>query len=143
MQEYGDRVIFVFRNFPLVQIHQNAMISAQAAEAAGLQGKYWEMHDLLYEKQTEWSNAAVDKVVAQHFQGYAQSLGLDVQKFLADIEGDAVKQKIEKDISAANAAEVDHTPTFFINLAQIPNPQNYAQFTAAIDAALASTTASQ
>ncbi len=141
LQQYGDRVEFAFRNFPLYQIHPDAMISAQAAEAAGLQGKYWEMHDLLYQKQNEWTAASPDTVVSKYFDGYAQSLGLNVARFDADIQSAAVKQKVQDDLGTGNAAQVDHTPTFFINLTQIPNPTSYAAFTQAIDAALASSTA--
>jgi protein-disulfide isomerase len=140
MAKYGDRVLFVFRNFPLYQIHQDAMIAAQAAEAAGLQGKYWEMHDLLYQKQVEWSTASTDTVVVKYFDGYAVSIGLSVAKFDADINSPLVKSKVQHDIDTGNAAQIDHTPTFFINLTQIPNPSNAAQFQADIDAALASST---
>ena len=137
---YGDRVVFIFRNFPLHQVHQNAEAGAQAAEAAGLQGKYWEMHDLLYQKQAEWSKASAGSVVAKYFDEYAQSLGLDVKKFDADIQSDAVNNKIQKDLASAGAAEVDHTPTFFINLTQIQNPNGYDAFKSLLDAALASST---
>src|SRR5689334_1309351 len=113
-KEYATNVLFVFRNFPLFQIHQNAMISAQAAEAAGLQGKYWEMHDLLYAKQNDWAETATNAVVSKYFDAYAQSLGLDVAKFNADIDSAAVKQAVQDDIQAGNAAQVDHTPTFFV-----------------------------
>lgn len=133
-------VQFVFRNFPLFQIHPNAMIAAQAAEAAGLQGKYWEMHDLLYAKQNDWVDTANSSVVADKFDGYVQSLGLNVQKFNTDIQSSAVKDKVQKDLASGNAASVDHTPTFFINLTQIPNPNSYDEFKADIDAALASST---
>lgn len=141
--QYGDRVLFAFRNFPLYQIHQDAMISAQAAEAAGLQGKYWEMHDMLYKTQNEWSLTSSGAVVAKYFDGYAKTIGLDVAKFDIDINSDTVKNKIQHDIDTANAAKVDHTPTFFINLTQIPNPTSYADFTATIDAAIASSTVTQ
>ena len=143
-KDYGTRVLFSFRNFPLFQIHPFAMIAAQAAEAAGLQGKYWEMHDLLYQKQTEWTaNTSLSPadVVSKYFDGYVQSLGLNVAKFDTDINSAAVTAKVQKDLASGNAAKVDHTPTFFINLTQIPNPQSYDQFKAAIDAALASSTA--
>jgi protein-disulfide isomerase len=139
-KQYGSSVEFVFRNFPLFQIHQDAMIAAQAAEAAGVQGKYWEMHDLLYQKQSEWSAEPAATVVAKYFNGYAQTLGLDVTKFDADINSTAVKNKIQHDIDTGNAAQIDHTPTFFINLAQIQNPNNLAEFQADIEAALASST---
>lgn len=143
LKNYGDKVEFAFRNFPLYQIHPFAMISAQAAEAAALQGKYWEMHDLLYQKQDEWVTATADTVVSKYFDGYAQSLGMNVAKFDADINSDAVKQKVQQDLASGNAAQIDHTPTFFINLTQIPNPASYGQFAAALDAALASTTAAR
>jgi len=141
-RQYGSRVAFVFRNFPLVQVHQDAQIGAQAAEAAALQGKYWEMHDLLYQKQATWSAEPAASVVAKYFDGYAKSLGLDVAKFDADINSDAVKGKIQTDVASANAAQVDHTPTFFIDLKQIPNPQSTEEFTKAIDAALGATATS-
>lgn len=140
-QQYGDRVRFVFRNFPLYQIHPFAMIAAQAAEAAGLQGKFWEMHDLLYKNQNDWSgntNLSSAQVVSQYFDAYAQQLGLNVTQFDADINSSTVKNKVQHDIDLGNAAQVDHTPTFFINLVQIPNPSSLAGFQAAIDAALAS-----
>ena len=143
---YKDKILFVFRNYPLYQIHPHAMISAQAAEAANLQGKYWEMHDLLYTKQTDWAsnaNAAVpdSTILSKYFDGYAQSLGLDMAKFNNDINSSAVKTVVQNDLALGNAAKVDHTPTFFINLTQIVNPTSAADFQKDIDAALASTTA--
>jgi len=140
-KSYGDRVLFAFRNFPLFQIHQDAMIGAQAAEAAGLQGKYWEMHDLLYAKQSVWSAEPASTVVSKYFDSYAKSLGIDVSKFDTDINSSTVTNKVQKDLASGNAAQVDHTPTFFINLKQIPNPSGLPQFQADIDAALASSTA--
>lgn len=140
---YSAKVLFVFRNFPLYQIHQDAMVGSQAAEAAGLQGKYWEMHDLLYAKQGEWSLASADTVVAKYFDGYATGLGLDVTKFDTDLNSDAMKARVQKDLDSGNAAQIDHTPTFFINLTQIPNPTSYANFKSVLDAALASSSATQ
>jgi protein-disulfide isomerase len=140
-QDYAGKILFVFRNFPLYQIHPNAQIAAQAAEAAALQGRYWEMHDLLYEKQNDWVNVASGSVVSDRFNGYAKSLGLDVAKFDADLNSAAVKDKVQADITMGNQASVDHTPTFFVNLTQIPNPQSYDAFRQVIDAALASSTA--
>lgn len=140
--DYGGRVAFVFRNFPLYTIHPDAGISAQAAEAAGLQGKFWEMHDLLYSKQNEWMTTASGDVVNKYFNGYATSLGLNVRTFDQDINVSSVTGKIATDVASGNAASVDHTPTFFVNLKQIPNPSNYAGFKAVLDAALASSTAS-
>ncbi|MGC9968793.1 MAG: thioredoxin domain-containing protein [Minisyncoccia bacterium] len=139
---YGDRVLFAFRNFPLYSIHPNAGISSQAAEAAGLQGKFWEMHDLLYQKQNEWAGAASSSVVNQYFDKYASSLGLDVNKFNQNINANPVVSKVQADVAGGNAAQIDHTPTFFVNLKQIPNPTSYNDFKAVLDGALASSTGS-
>lgn len=140
---YSGKVLFVFRNFPLTQIHQDAMPAAEAAEAAALQGKFWEMHDLLYKDQATWSDTPADQVFVKYYNGYAQSLGLNMTKFTADVSSSAVSSRIQTDVSAANSASVDHTPTFFVNLKQIPNPTSYQQFAAVIDAALAASSTAQ
>lgn len=136
--DYGDRVLFVFRNFPLYQVHADAGIAAQAAEAAGLQGKYWEMNNLLYEKQNEWSVVTPDAVVKKYFDGYAASLGLNVSTFDRDITSVRVMGKIQTDAAGATSAQVDHTPTFFVNLKQVQNPTSYDDFKSILDKALAS-----
>jgi protein-disulfide isomerase len=110
-QEYQGKLTLVFRNFPL-PMHQNAMIGAEAAEAAGAQGKYWEMHDKLYETQNIWgeSTAPLDL-----FTGYAQELGLDVNKFKQDVSSNAYQSRIDKDKSDGEALNVNATPTIYIN----------------------------
>ncbi len=134
---YKDKsVIFAFRNFPLYQVHKNAEISAKASEAAGLQGKYWEMHDKLYKDQISWGDAPQKKAMEQ-FDDYAKSLNLDLDKLHKDMESASVKNKIEKDVKSASDAFVDHTPTFFINLKQIKNPTSLDEFKKIIDDALA------
>lgn len=135
----GSHIYFVFRNFPLPQ-HPDAPIAAQAAEAAGAQGRYWGMHDLLYTNQNTWSLAAPSDTVTQYFNGYASTLGLNVAKFDQDIYSNNVAAKIANDVAGGNAAAIDHTPTFFVNLKQIPNPTSYDDFKATIDAAIASST---
>lgn len=110
LKDKGDKVYFVFKNYPLVQVHPNAVPSARAAEAAGKQGKYWQMHDILYEKQTEWS-ALADPT--QKFEGYAKSLGLNLDQFKKDM-GEAIGV-INRDAALAKKAGVNSTPTFFIN----------------------------
>lgn len=139
---YGNRVVFAFREFPLYSIHPNGGISAQAAEAAGLQGKFWEMNALLYQKQSEWTPTVPTMVVSQYFNTYATSLGLNVAKFDADIGSSKVTNKIQTDVTGGNAAQIDHTPTFFVNLKQITNPASYDEFKAVLDAALAPSTGS-
>lgn len=145
---FSSTVLFVFRNFPLYTIHPFAGIGAQAAEAAGLEGgatKYWAMHDLLYTDQAQWTGnttLAPAQVISQYFDGYAQSIGLNVNTFNNDMNATSVMEKIQDDVNSGNAAQVDHTPTFFINLAQIPNPTSFADFEASLNAAIASSTAS-
>lgn len=136
--DYGDRVLFVFRNFPLYTIHPNAGIGSQAAEAASLQGKYWEMYDLLYTKQNEWSSEATNRVAESRFEGYAASLGMDVEKFRKDINSDQVLKKIQRDVDGGNDIGVGKTPTFYLNLKQIQSPASEAEFRSILDAALAS-----
>ncbi|HEX4104578.1 MAG TPA: thioredoxin domain-containing protein [Candidatus Paceibacterota bacterium] len=137
LANYGSQVDFVFRNFPLYTIHPDAGIAAQAAEAAGLQGQYWPMHDLLYEDQNNWVNDSPSSVVKDYFDSYAQSLGLNVSQFDSDINSSKVTNKIQADVNSGTAAQIDHTPTFFINLTQIPNPTSYNDFASTLDQALA------
>lgn len=143
---YSSTVLFVFRNFPLTSIHPFAQIGAQAAEAAGMEGgtaAYWKMHDLLYTDQTQWTgdtSLTPADVVSKYFDGYAQSIGLNVDTFNTDVSSTQVLNKIQNDINSGNTAQIDHTPTFFINLQQIPNPNSYNDFQTAIENALASST---
>ena len=88
------------------------------------------------------TTVAPAQVVTNYFNGYAQSIGLDAAKFDADMNATSVMAKIQNDVNTGNAAQIDHTPTFFINLAQIPNPTSTAAFQAALSAAVAATTPS-
>ncbi|MFZ1301215.1 MAG: thioredoxin domain-containing protein [Candidatus Microsaccharimonas sp.] len=114
MEEYGDRVALVFRNFPLTSIHPNARAAAAAAEAAGLQGKYWEMHHALYENQDTWSTLDTSKRT-DAFVAFASQLGIDTAKFTEDLSNADVNKKISFDISLGKEKSVAATPTFFIN----------------------------
>jgi protein-disulfide isomerase len=105
------QVSFVFRHFPLSQ-HPLAPLAAEAAEAAGEQGKYWEMHNALYERQTEWSVSADPLKV---FESYAQTIGLDVAKFTAAINSNKFAGKIQQGLADGNNLGVNATPTFYIN----------------------------
>ncbi|HKX72429.1 MAG TPA: thioredoxin domain-containing protein [Candidatus Saccharimonadales bacterium] len=113
-EQYKDKVTFIFRNFPLTNIHPNALAASTAAEAASLQGKFWEMHDKLYETQDDWKSVAVDKREAV-FAGYASEVGMDAEKFKADLKSADVAAKIARDRAAGNKAGVASTPTFFLN----------------------------
>lgn len=113
-EKYKDQVAFVFRNFPLTQIHPNALVAASAAEAAGLQGKYWEMHNMLFENQDSWKNASVNDRVAV-FTKYAKTLELDTDKFKTDIASENVSKKIGFDLSVGKKINVSSTPTFYLD----------------------------
>jgi len=104
---YGNQIRFVFRNLPLTDIHTYAKIAALAAEAAGQQNKYWEMHDLIYEHQQELNNELVYQL--------ADQLGLNAQQFEADLHNRALLQKLKDDTQSAEDSEVPGTPTFFVN----------------------------
>jgi protein-disulfide isomerase len=110
--EFGDRLRVIFRQLPLLPMHQHAMLAAQASEAAGLQGKFWEMHDKLYENQKTWSEA---KDLVPIFVDYARQIGLDTDKFMKDLSGETVAQRIFQDGKRAHALNIQSTPTFFVN----------------------------
>lgn len=114
IDEYGDDITFIFRNFPLTSMHPNARAAAAVAEAAGLQGKYWEMHDKLYTGQNDWSTLDATKRT-ELFTTYAKDLKLDIDTFTADLTKKSVAQKINFDIAVGKAANVSATPTFFLN----------------------------
>jgi len=124
-KDFKDTLSFGYRHFPLVQIHQNALPSSKASEAAGLQGKFWEMHDILYEKQTEWSTASNSKEI---FIGYAKNLGLDTVRFEKDMENADIAKKIEEDYRGGIRLDVSATPTFFLNGKKIKNPAGMEEF---------------
>jgi protein-disulfide isomerase len=129
-----DTLKMVFRQFPLTQIHRNALIAAEASEAAGLQGKFWEMHDILYDKQEEWSESlnARDYILT-----YATTLGLDTKKFSTDINSKEIEDKILSEIKEGTRLEVPGTPTFFLNGKKL-EVNDLASFDKAVkDAALA------
>lgn len=110
---YKDTVAFVFRHFPLTTIHPNALATATVAEAAGQQGKFWEMHDLLFEQRDAWVNLSAEQR-GSAFTGYAQQLGLNMDTFTTDQSGKIVAEKIERDRALGGKVGVDSTPSFFV-----------------------------
>ncbi len=110
-EEYGDKLRVIFHHYPLI-VHQHARDAAQAAEAAGLQGHFWEMHDLLYREQAVWTKTPG---VRELFNSYAGLIGLDLERFKRDIDGSQVKARIEADQNEAKKVGVTATPTVFIN----------------------------
>ena len=132
-QAYGDKVRFVYRNFPIPG-HVNGPAAAYAAGAAGNQEKFFEMAGLLFTNQTAW--AAMDSnTLATTLDSYAQSLGLNMDKFNADEASDAVKAKVDKDAQSGVKAGVDATPTLFLNGVQI-QPATYDELKGELDKAL-------
>lgn len=132
-ETFPDQLRIVYRHFPLTQIHRNALPSARAAEAAGAQGKFWEMHDLLFEKQGLWSNEGrVDEI----FLDYAKSLGLDEAKFKGDYDSSMVRDRIQAHLAGANAIGLNSTPSFLLNGKKLQNPRTLADFKAVIEAAI-------
>lgn len=123
--ELGDQFAFIYRHFPLPQ-HKNAEIAAQSSEAAAKQGKFWEMHDKIFENQSGWSDLSL-KDAEKSFETYAESLGLDITQFKADANSAETKKKILDDKKSGERASVNATPSFFLNSALI-SPKNYDEF---------------
>ena len=128
----NPQVNFVSRNFPLPQ-HQYALLTAEAAEAAGAQGKYWEMYRLLYANQDDWVNSTDTMSV---LVGYATQLKLDVNKFKAEVSANKYSGVIEQDKQDGLALGINSTPTFFINGVREVGIQNFEDFKARVDVAL-------
>jgi len=128
----GNRLCFAFRNFPLTEVHPHAGRAAQAAEAAGAQGKFWEMHDMLYEHQAE-----LDQADLRH---YALNIGLEIYQFNADLSGERFAKKVRADFRGGVRSGVNGTPTFFINeLRWDGDWTNPAEFLSALQDAAAAT----
>lgn len=123
--EFSNDIVFVYRHFPLKQIHQNSELAARAAEAAGRQGKFWEMHNIIFEKQREWSS---EKKAEEFFRRYAESLGLNAKQFEIDIASKEVKDKVNSDYQDGVRFGVNATPTFFLNGEKLQNPRTYDEF---------------
>lgn len=132
-REYRPRLRVIFRHFPLPN-HAHAREAAFVAEAAGLQGRFWEMHDLLYREQSVWSKAADVRLL---FDSYAGMLGLNVDRFKKDMESEQVKVRVASDQKHGDALGVNTTPTVFLNdRALAPSRLNPTGLHAAIDAAM-------
>jgi protein-disulfide isomerase len=115
-QEFGPNLNFVFRNLPLTMIHKNALAAAQAAEAARVQNRFWEMHDLLYESQDLWKDDINPRTI---FLKFASDLGLDAARFGRDMDDKQVQMRIEADKDAAAQLGVTGTPTILIEGRQL------------------------
>lgn len=125
LEELGDQVVLVYRHYPLTSIHKNAQLTAQAAEAAGLQGKFWEMHDKLFLQQTVWSEV---KDPTDMFVAYALDIGIEKEVFLANLNSDQVKELVAEDVASGNRLGVQGTPTFYVNGKKMPSVRSYNEF---------------
>lgn len=133
-KKYGGQVLFVYRHYPLPQ-HIHADLAARASEAAANQGKFWEMHELLFGAQTTWSPLSHDE--AQNaFIKMAEALKLDVARFTKDLDTQAAKDRIDRDVQSGNASGVDSTPSFYLNGKKITGLQTYADLENLIISAL-------
>lgn len=132
-EEYAGQVTFQFRHYPLMEIHQNALVASRAAEAAAMQGKFWEMHDMLFENQQAWSQHSSPTSI---FEGYAEQIGLDKEKFLEDLRSEQTNAIVQADREEARRRGYQSTPTFEINGERIENPSSAEEFSAKIDEAI-------
>jgi protein-disulfide isomerase len=135
-QDYGRRLRVVFRQYPLA-MHSHATAAALAAEAAGLQGRFWEMHDLLYKNQDVWSKASDSTTAGELFAAYARSLGLSEERFAKDSHSDELKTRIFWEGQQGVSRGVKVTPTIFINGRELRPPFSEEHLRAEIDSALA------
>ena len=138
VEEYKDKIRFVFRNFPITSIHANAKTAAATAEAAGLQGKYWEMHDKIYEGQKQWSDLGINER-AEFFTNYARDLNLDINKFTTDMASKSVSTKISYDYAIGVKVGVEGTPSFYLNGKKLDQTifGDQSKLSAALDAEIA------
>ena len=162
-QDYGDRLRVIFRHMPLHK-HEHALLAARAAEAAGLQGRFWEMHDMLFENSTRWTKGvdtvgpdasplrrlesnvlAMDLEVRDVFFRYAEILQLDIERFKQDLDSDPIRARVESDRTSGVGLGIDRTPTIYVNGHHVPAPASLTSegLHAAIDAALAEKTFEQ
>ena len=133
--KYGDQITFQLRHFPIVSIHPNTMSAHRAAEAAGMQDKFWEMHDLLYERQSAWSDSNNPSAI---FKGYAEEIGLDVDRYNTDLVKAEIGSIIQEDLKAGKALDVTATPGFVLDGKLIEtNPRSVEDFSKLIDEAIA------
>ena len=124
----GEKLRFVFRNFPLTQVHPYALIAAEATEAAALQGRFWEMHDLLFEEQTLLEPETIPL--------WAKKIGLNLEQFESDIKQGTVEKRIKEDRQSGIRSGVNGTPTFFVNGTRYDGSPDYNSLLAALESEL-------
>ena len=134
IEKYKDQIEFQFRNFPLVQIHQNAFAAHRSAEAADKQGNFWEMYRLLYQGQDSWANAGNPATV---FEEYAKQLNLNTEQFKTDSASQETNDKINADIAEGKKFNISGTPGFVLEGKLLEeNPRSFEEFVKLIDEAI-------
>ena len=140
-EKYKGDIQFQFRHFPIQTAHENALAASRAAEAAAIQGKFWEMHDLLYANQTSWARSQTPQTF---YEQYAQQIGLNVDQYKTDFASSKVNDLINADAAEGSRVGVDGTPSFFLNGKKIPNSElsdqnqpSLEKFSKVIDEAIA------
>lgn len=134
VSKYSNDITFQFRNFPLTSIHPNAFAGSRAAEAAGKQGKFWEMHDKLYAGQDDWSSASSPNSI---FDMYAKQLDLNMEQYKSDFKSTEVNDTINADLAAGGKLNITGTPGFVLDGKLIKNPSSIEDFSKLIDEAIA------
>lgn len=112
---YGDRINFIYRHFPLDSIHPYARLAAWASEAALDEGKFWEYHDLLFTDYNVWTSLKSKEVVREQLIQYALQLNIDKDRFIARMESDEIKKRVETDVTDGTSLGVNSTPTIYLN----------------------------
>lgn len=135
LADYPDSIRFEYRHFPLINVHPQAVPGARAAEAAAQQGKFWEMHDKLFENQTVWSKAANPNA---YFYQYAEEIGLDVEKFKRQMGSAMIQAAVDSSFADARERGFTGTPTFLLN-DEVMTFTTFDEFRAAIEAAIKET----
>lgn len=125
LNEFNGKIYFVYRFFPLTNIHKNAVISAQAAYAAKKQNKFWEMLDMLFETQKTWAESSSPEDI---FVDYAKKLNLDTTKFKSDMDSSEAQNYVADSQNQALTIGINATPTFFLNGKQLKNPASFDEF---------------
>jgi Na+/H+ antiporter NhaA len=128
LEAFGDDLCYVWRHLPLNDVHPRAQVAAEVAEAAGAEGRFWEMHDLLISHQ--------DELLPMHIRGYAEELGLDIDRLWRDVHGREFAARVTRDVASADESGVSGTPTFFINGRRHQGAYDIATLTAAVRGAL-------
>jgi len=134
VSKYSEDITFQFRNFPLTSIHPNAFAASRAAEAAGKQGKFWEMYDKLYGGQNDWANASPPNKI---FETYAKQLQLNIEQYKNDFKSTLVNDTINADLAEGSKLDITGTPGFVLDGKRIDNPNSLEAFSKLIDDAIA------